>query len=192
MARSIAEWNERYRQLDQIEAFEATPSAVVIETCQHLKPGRALDLACGTGRNALWLAKQGWTISAVDASEVAINTLRSKAKHYELMVESIAADLTSPEFTIKEARWDLVLMCYYLQRSLFPSVKKAVVAGGTIVVLAHLADPGEPPTETRLLAGELVKHFDGWIISHSYEGKARDLGHQRPVAEIVAQRPVEY
>ncbi len=190
MAKSIAEWDAEYRERKRTEDLLSTPTPLVIETARPLSPGRALDLACGTGRNALWLAEHGWTTTAIDGSEVALASLRSKAARLGVAIDTCIADLTKPDFRLEEARWDLILICYYLQRDLFDQVKRAIVPGGVIVTIVHLTAPGEEPTETRLPPGELGKYFDGWKILHSYEGMPHDGNHRRSVAEIVAQRPL--
>lgn len=189
MAKSISEWDERYRKLEQTSDLRLSPTPLVVETAQQLTPGRALDLACGTGRNALWLARQGWATSAIDGSAVAVTKLRSLADELGLKIDTSVADLTRADFQLEEAQWDLILMCYYLQRDLFPQVKKAVVPGGIVIAIVHRTDPGESPSETRLPAGELMEHFAGWQILHSREGSSADTDHRRSVAEIVAKRP---
>lgn len=186
----VTEWNERYRTRERAEDFSAAPTPLLVETAQHLSPGRALDVACGTGRHALWLAERGWTAAAVDGSEVAIAALRSKAKQLGITVDARVADLANSGFSMEEAHWDLVLMCYYLQRDLFEPLKRAVVPGGLALVIVHIVEPGEQPTQTRLRTGELPGYFDGWEILHRYEGASRDPAHHRPVSEIVARRPV--
>lgn len=197
MARSIAEWDQRHREREKAEDLQASPTPLVVEIAQRLRPGQALDLACGTGRNALWLAEHGWTTLAIDGSEVAVAALRSKAHQLGIEIDTRIADLTQPDFKLDPARWDLILMCYYLQRDLFEPIKKAVVPGGIVLVIVHRTGLGtdlgtdlrEEPSETRLPPGELAKYFEGWTILHSYEGSPRDGAHRRSIAEIVAQRP---
>src|SRR5207247_5889259 len=75
---SIERWNERYRSGD----FERQPSPLVIEATAALAPGRALDLACGAGRNAIYLADRGWRVVAVDGSIEALKLVRHP--HIEL------------------------------------------------------------------------------------------------------------
>jgi tellurite methyltransferase len=187
----IAEWNERYRAREQAGDFEARPTPLVIKTAEHLRPGRAIDLACGTGRDALWLAARGWSTTAVDGSEAAIAALRLKADQLGIEVDASVADLTKPEFAIEEGRWDLALMCYYLQRDLFDALKNGVRPGGVVIAIVHTMRPGEEPTISRLRPGELIAHFDGWPILHHYEGASRDPAHRRPVEEVVARRPLD-
>lgn len=68
----IRAWEKRYRSKERpAEHFEAAPAPLLIETAEKLRPGRALDLACGTGRNALWLAELGWRVTAVDGASSA-------------------------------------------------------------------------------------------------------------------------
>ena len=164
----------------------ADPTPLVVETASRLKAGRALDLACGTGRNAIWLASKGWAVTAVDGSPSAIEALAEKA--HGLRVDTHVADLERGEFQIAPSGWDLIAICYYLQRDLLEPAKRGVAPGGVLLVIVHIAEPGEEPTQFRLRPGELETYFTGWEILHSYEGKPRDTAHARAVAEIVARR----
>lgn len=175
-------WDDRYRAQEETSA----PTPLVVDTARHLKPGRALDLACGTGRNALWLASRGWSVTAVDGSAVAIEKLRASAG--ALPIDARVADLERGEFKIAEASWDLILVCYYLQRDLFEPVKLGVVPGGVVIAIVHIVEPGEERGRYRLRSGELVRYFEGWEILHSREGVPEDASHRRASAEIVARR----
>ncbi len=186
------EWNARYRSGERAaEDLDAAPTPLLIETALRLKPGRALDLASGAGRNALWLAEHSWTVTAVDAAEAAIEILRGRAMARGVAVDARVADLEQGEFDIGISSWDLIAICYYLQRNLLAPAKQGVVPGGILLVIVHITDPGEEPTTHRLRPGELKNYFAGWEILHSYEGKPGDAAHQRCVAEIVARRPVD-
>lgn len=181
----IRGWDERYRSRERAsEDFDAAPTPLLIETAKNLQPGRALDLACGTGRNALWLAKHGWSVTAVDASSAAIDTLRDESPK----LDARRADLEKGEYQIEPSAWDLIAICYYLQRNLFGPAKQGVAAGGVLLAIVHIIEPGEDPTATRAEPGELRSYFDGWEILHYYEGKPNDTAHKRSVAEIVARR----
>jgi tellurite methyltransferase len=177
----IRGWDERYRA--EGTKYSA-PTPLLVETAQKLKPGGALDLACGTGRNAVWLAEHGWTVTAVDGSASAIETLRQRCP----AVDARAGDLEKHEFAITEANWDLIAVCYYLQRDLFESVKRGVKPGGVALVIVHMIEPGHEQSRFSVQPGELAKYFEGWEILHSYEGKPRDPEHKRAVAEIVARK----
>src|SRR5882724_2695030 len=108
----IRGWEERYR----LEDFDPEPAALVVETAKAVTPGKALDLACGAGRNALWLAEQGWSVTAVDGAPAAIEIVRKKASERGLTVDARVADLEKREYRIAPAAWDLITICYYLQR----------------------------------------------------------------------------
>jgi SAM-dependent methyltransferase len=188
----IGGWEERYRA-ERCSAgdAEATPTPLLVETARHLAPGKALDLACGTGRNALWLAEHGWCVTAVDGASAAIEILRSRAAEREITVDARIADLEKGEYQIERSAWDLIVICYYLQRDLFQPAKEGLLPSGILLAIVHITEPGKEPTEHRLRPGELVKYFQGWEILHRHEGQPNDAAHRRPVAEIVARRPIE-
>jgi tellurite methyltransferase len=175
----IARWNQRF--LEQPEAGPPTP--LVVTTAEQLPPGRALDLACGTGRNALWLARQGWSVTAVDGAPAAIATLSGQP------VEAILADLEACEYQIEELAWDLIVIAHYLQRNLFAPAKAGLKQGGIMIAIVHIADPGEEPMGYRMSAGELDGYFEGWEILHVHEGDPTDLQYRHRCTEIAARKP---
>jgi len=186
----IQGWDERYRSGDRSkEDLEAPPNPLLVETAIELKTGAALDLACGTGRNALWLAKQGWKVTAVDGAPAAIEILQRRTLERGLDIDARVADLEKGVYKIEESAWDLIVMCFYLQRSLFEAAKKGTRPGGSVLAIVHIAAPGQQPTEHQLRPGELEKYFNGWEILHYHEGQPNDPAHKRVSAEIVARRP---
>ena len=187
----ISGWNERYRSGERAaEDLRAAPARLLMETAKQLEPGKALDLACGTGRNALWLAEHGWSVTAVDGAAAAIDILRSRASKRAVTVDARVADLEKSEYRIEDSSWDLIAMCYYLQRNLFEPAKQGVAPGGILLAIVHITEPGEEPTAHRLRPGELERYFQGWEILHRHEGKPNDTAHWRSVAEIIARRPI--
>ena len=186
----IRDWDNRYRLREHSASdFDAGPAPLLVRTAAALPPGKALDFACGTGRNALWLAEHCWEVAAVDGAKTAIDTLRSRAAERGLKVHAVVADLEKGEFEIAASRWDLVAICYYLQRDLFEPAKQGVAPGGVLISIVHLNEPGEANGPFRLRPGEHEKYFVGWEILHLREGKAEDPAHRRAVSEIVARRP---
>lgn len=174
-------WDERYRTQTGI----GPPTPLVARIASGLKPGRALDLACGSGRNALWLAEQGWQVTAIDGSRAAIELLKSR----DPAIDARVADLETHEYEIQPDSWDLILMCYYLQRDLFEPSKLGVIPGGVVIAIVHIPGPGEALTRFRLPPGELASHLSGFEILHAFEGAPRDPAHHARVAEIAARRP---
>jgi len=186
----IQGWDERYKSGERrAEDLDAAPTPLLVETVEKLPPGKALDLACGSGRNALWLAERGWNVTAVDGSAVAIEILRSRASERGVTVNARVADLEKSDYQIEPSRWDLIAICYYLQRDLFEPVKQGVAPGGILISIVHITEPGEEPTAHRLKPDELNRYFQDWEILHYREGKPNDTAHQRSVAEIVARKP---
>jgi SAM-dependent methyltransferase len=187
----IRAWEERYRSRQRpAEDFASDPVPLLARTAAKLPPGRALDLACGAGRNALWLARQGWSVTAVDGAPTAIEILRRRAQESGLAVHATVADLERGEFHIAPSAWDLICICYYLQRDLFEPAKRGLAPAGVLLAIVHITEPGEQPTNHRLAPGALAEYFRGWEILHHCEGRPDDPAHQGPVAEIVARRPV--
>jgi len=181
---SVAKWNERYRAGEQV--FR-TPAPLVVKFAGAR--GVALDLACGPGRNALYLAELGWRVTAVDGSPVALEILRARAAERGFEIEAKVADLERGEFEIQPSAYDLICDCYFLQRGLIPRMQAGVRPGGLIIVIVHLADSDQPRgTPTRAYPGELRGYFAGWTILHYYEGMPHEACHQRPVAELVARK----
>ena len=128
-------WDERYAAADLV--WSAGPNQFVAGELADLPPGRALDLAAGEGRNAIWLARRGWTVTASDFSQVALDKGRQLAG--ETDVSWVCADATAWD---EPAAYDLVVLAY-LQ---LPGVerRKAVRAafdslrpGGTFFLVAH-------------------------------------------------------
>ena len=182
----IAGWETKYCEGDR--GAEDAPTILLVETANELVPGRAIDLACGTGRNALYLAEKGWAVTAVDGSATAVEILQMRSAASGQEVEAKVADLTDPAFTLQADSFDLILIAYYLQRDLFAKIKAAIRPGGLIVAIAHTPEPGEEWKETRARPGELRGFFKDWELLWEYEGPSRDPAHHRPVAEIVARR----
>jgi tellurite methyltransferase len=182
---SLEQWNERYRAGEQL--FNA-PVPLVVKFARSAC-GRVLDLACGSGRNALFLAELGWHVTAVDGSTVALDVLRERAREPGLEIDIRTADLERGEFEISTDTYDLILDCYYLQRDLFASMQAGVRPGGMIISIVHLADADQPEgTPKRAYPGELRNYFEGWTILHYREGQPEESCHPRAVAEIVAIR----
>lgn len=186
----MADWNERYRRG---EHAGTEPSQLLVRAAKSLAPGRALDIACGAGRHAIFLAERGWRVTAVDASVVGIEITKERARERGVVIDARVADLAQGEFLIGPGAYDLVIVFYYLQRDLFPQIRAGVRPGGAVVAAIHTVDdsPGVKPMNAAFLLepGELRAEFQGWEIEHYDEGKPHDDEHQRRTAEIIARRP---
>ena len=100
-------WDERYREKPLV--WSAGPNQFVAEDLAGLEPGTALDVACGEGRNAVWLAELGWDVTGVDFSGVALEKAAEMARERGVEVEWVRADVTGWD---PARQYDLVLIAY--------------------------------------------------------------------------------
>ena len=183
----LAGWDEQYRKnTDSATEHELVPNPLLVNAVGDLRPGRALDLACGTGRNALWLAQRGWSVTAIDGSAAAIETLRGRAANNGVTIDAQIADLEDSGFRITPARYDLIATCYYFQRNLIEQCRQGLVPGGVMVGIALLIEPGKERSTFRLQPGDLRSYFADWDILRYREGT--DVWEHK-IAELVARRP---
>ncbi|MBQ1089434.1 bifunctional 2-polyprenyl-6-hydroxyphenol methylase/3-demethylubiquinol 3-O-methyltransferase UbiG [Streptomyces sp. B93] len=134
-----AAWDERYRGGELV--WKAEPNRFVAEELGGLKPtGRAVDLAAGEGRNAVWLAGLGWEVDAVDFSAVALEKAALQATDRGVRLRTVHADLTL--WSPAEGAYDLALIAY-LQlpweqlRQVLTRAVRGVRAGGTLLLVGH-------------------------------------------------------
>jgi len=132
------DWNRRYGAAELIWTAQAN-RALMAET-ETLQPSRALDVGCGEGRNAVWLATKGWAVTGVDFSTVGLEKARQLAEAQAVEVEWVPADLR----TYHPARqdYDLVIVLYLHlgaedRRAVYGTAASALAPGGTMVVLGH-------------------------------------------------------
>jgi SAM-dependent methyltransferase len=132
------QWNDRYATAELV--WKASPNVFLVDEVAGLTPGRALDLACGEGRNAVWLAEQGWSVTGVDFAEVGLEKGRRMAAERGTTVEWVCADATT--WDPPAAGYDLVAL-FYLQlpaaarRRAVAVAGRALAPGGTLLVVAH-------------------------------------------------------
>jgi SAM-dependent methyltransferase len=183
----MTDWDKRYREG---EHTNDEPHPLVTEFASKWPPGRALDIACGAGRHALWLAEHGWKVTAVDSSSAAIDILQKRAADRGVPVHSVRGDLESHEFVIEPAAYDLIVVVNYLQRDLFPSIRGGVRPGGAVIAVIAMIDddPNIRPMNPKYLLspGELRAQFKGWKLIHEFEGKPSGDPTRRATSEIVA------
>jgi 2-polyprenyl-3-methyl-5-hydroxy-6-metoxy-1,4-benzoquinol methylase len=185
-----ARWDRKHAASDSRE----TPSRFLREVLESgswgILPGKALDLACGKGRNAIFLAARGFHVTAVDISAMALDDGRRRAAETSLELDWRQSDLEKIELPAGE--YDLIVKINYLQRSLLPQVKRAVKKGGYVLCNTYLIDQkdlGHPSNPEFLLAhNELLQCFSGFRVLLYREGKFADNGEPAFRAAILAQR----
>ena len=131
-------WNRRYADRELVWTSE--PNRFLVAEAAGLEAGQALDLACGEGRNAVWLAEQGWRMTGVDFSEVGLEKARALAAARGVQAEWVTADLR--DYTPEPQAYDLVLV-FYLQvpaterQPIVRAAADAVAPGGVFLLVAH-------------------------------------------------------
>lgn len=133
-----ADWNARYDRSDLI--WSAEPNRFLVEEVGSLPAGRALDLACGEGRNAIWLARRGWRVTAVDFSSVGLSKATEVAAHQGAEVEWVLADLE--DYEPERGAYDLVVLLYLhlppqRRREVLQRAASALAPGATLLVVGH-------------------------------------------------------
>jgi tellurite methyltransferase len=158
----------------------------------QLPRGRALDIACGKGRNSLYLAELGFEVAAMDISTVALDEARTRAKSKQLRIDWRQTDLEVVQ--LEEAVFDLVVNFNYLQRSLIPQIKRAIKTGGHVIFETYLIDQkeiGHPKNPAYLLGhNELLEHFRDFRVLYYRERKFTEIAEACYRAGILAQRIV--
>jgi tellurite methyltransferase len=201
-----AYWNQRYSE----GSHEArSPDPFLLNTYEEFiapilsQGGHALDIAGGTGRHALWLASRGWKVTMVDVSDVGIDRAKRNWRQVGRSskgawargqgsgsgdIEFVVTDLEDTNRkNIARRAYDLVLVFFYLQRSLFRALKSALRPGGLLVYKTYTLEHrkfGRGPTHPMyfLNSNELLHVFSSMQILHYHES-AKDKG----VAELVAR-----
>jgi 2-polyprenyl-3-methyl-5-hydroxy-6-metoxy-1,4-benzoquinol methylase len=155
-----------------------------------LPRGKALDIACGKGRNSLYLAARGFEVVAIDISPIALDQGRRDAEAEQRQIDWRQADLE--QLQLDHDAYELIVNFNYLQRSLVPQLKKAVKKGGCIIFETYLIDQrdiGHPNNPDYLLAhNELLEHFRDFRVLYYREGKFSDDCGISFRAGILAQR----
>ena len=156
------DWNRRYEGPDLV--WTARPNRLLVAEVGELSPGRALDLGCGEGRNAVWLATRGWSVTAVDFAGVGVDKGRRLAEAEAVSVEWVVADLRAYEPAADA--YDLVIALYLHvpapdRRTIHAAAVRSLRPGGTFLVVGHdltnLADGhGGPQDPTILLTPDEV------------------------------------
>lgn len=151
-----------------------------------------LDLACGNGRNGLFLARHNVSVIFADNNEVAIQSVAEKLQHDGLKGECWLVDFEQTgSRPLKGKMFDAVMVFNYLHRPLLSSIKEAIRPGGLIIYETftvkqrEFGRPGNP--DFLLQPTELRRVFEGWEILQDFEGEA--MNPKRAIASLIARRP---
>ncbi len=192
------DWDRRYASVENLWAVK--PNRFLVGEVQDLRPGRALDLACGEGQNAIWLAALGWDVVGVDFSEAAIAKARARAGRERTHVEFVCSDLLAYEPAA--GAFELVVLLYLhvpaaARRQVLAMAAAALADGGTFVLVGHdltnLTDGVGGPSDASLLytPDEIADELAGLEIEKAVR-VLRDVdGEERDAIDALvrARRP---
>ena len=197
---SATEWDERFRRGDHassaVDPFlsesrthwpllnQAAPS----ETARAPSGKRALDLACGAGRHAVYLAEAGLDVTAIDFSQEGLAAARRLGESRGVSIETVLMDLEAAEVDLGVERYDLAAVFFYLHRSLFPRIARCLRPGGLLIYKTYNIDqlryPGRPRHRMHMLEhNELLEVFSEFRVlryQEEWEGKG--------TAALIAQK----
>ncbi len=179
-------WDARYR-----DAYRARPpSALLQRWLGRLPSGRALDVACGAGRNTVLLAAHGWRVVGVDISPVGLHIARNAAAECNLNVDLAAVDLAS--WSVPSAHFDLVCVFRFLDRALCPRLVTALRPGGVLIyetftVAQQQFEGGPRSPELLLQPGELAALFPTLEQLEYTEGVVEEDGRPRALSGFVGR-----
>jgi SAM-dependent methyltransferase len=151
--------------------------------------GRALDVACGRGRHAFWLAARGLDTVAMDRSREAVAFVNGEARRQALPLRATVVDLEAEDVSLESAAYDIVVVVHYLHRPLFPALRAAVRRGGVLVYetfISAQARRGKPTNPAFLLdPGELRELVSPLEVLVEREGEFEE----KMLASVIARRP---
>ena len=199
--RDREKWDKRYR--DGAYAARTHPSALLEEWMPKLVTDtavpRAIDLACGLGRNSLYLARQGWRVIAVDISTVALESLAAQASAEELPIDCVQMDLENgqpwPKLIGAGSLSDLAIMMRYTNLPLIERLRDLLKPGGYLLAEAHRitdADVAGPRGKRfRVAPGQLRAAANGYELIDYREGIVKDPdGRRSDLAQMLVRRPM--
>jgi hypothetical protein len=180
-------WNDIYRKST---GFKRTPNQHLIDSVKGRTPGTALDLMMGQGRNAVYLATQGWKVTGVDLSDQGIAIARQAAAAQQVQLDAVVTNIDA--YDLGTDRWDLVTMIYAgADPQLIARVKPSIRSGGLFVAENFFRAREDGTTAPAFRPGELAKHFAGWkILRDEVVEDIADWGlTKHTLARFVAQKP---
>lgn len=185
------DWDERYRGATLL--WTERPNHLLVEQVSGLRTGRALDLGTGEGRNAVWLAEQGWRVTAVDFSQVALERGAKIAERNGVDVEWVQADLT--RYRPPAAAFDLVVILYVhlagdARRGFLEQAAAALRPGGRLVIVGHdvenlAAGHGGPQDPSILYTPDrIVAELPGLTVARAQTVKRQVEAHGGVTAAV--------
>jgi len=183
-------WDERFGKKEF--ALGKEPNPFLKKHIRLLPKGKALDIATGEGRNAVFLAQNGFEVDAVDISEKGLKKAQKFAGEKGVNINTFLVDLD--QYPIGKERYDLIADFYFLRRRLIPRIKKGLKKGGKVIfetyLLEHrkLGTGGPKQAKYFLKPNELLRLFKDSRILFYREGIFREGGKRKAVASLIAEK----
>ncbi|RLJ70470.1 methyltransferase family protein [Hydrogenivirga caldilitoris] len=159
-------WNKRY-----LEGRESALHVTLTRFYNLASPGKALDIACGTGETSIFLAKKGFKVDAFDISDIAIRKARQRARREGVKVNFKSVD--AEKFSYGVSKYDLIINFYFLNRNIFSKIKRSLKQNGLLIFETY----NEEHTSVRpdfnprylLKKGELERVFRDFLLVYYCE-----------------------
>jgi SAM-dependent methyltransferase len=188
------DWDHKYGQAQNL--WSARPNRFLVAEVEALPPGRALDLACGEGQNAIWLATVSWDVVGVDFSEVAIAKARARAERDGVAVDFAIGDLV--EYEPEAGAFHLVLLLYlhlppHERRLVLERASAAVASGGTLLLVGHdlanmtegVGGPSDPTIH--VTPDEVAGELPGLEVEKAERVYRDVVGEDRPAIDALVR-----
>ena len=183
-------WDDRFGRKEF--ALGKDPNPFLKKHIRLLPKGKALDMATGEGRNAVFLAQQGFDVDAVDISDRGLKKAQKLAGEKGVRINTLLVDLD--QYQIEKEQYDLIANFYFLRRRLIPRIKKGLKKGGRVIfetyLLEHrtLGTGGPKQAKYFLKPNELLRLFKNFRILFYREGIFREGGRRKAVASLIAEK----
>jgi len=183
-------WDKRFGRKEF--ALGKEPNPFLKKHIRLLPKGKALDMATGEGRNAVFLAQHGFEVNAVDISERGLKKVKKLAREKGVKINTFLVDLD--QYPIEKERYDLIANFYFLKRRLIPRIKKGLKKGGKVIfetyLLEHrkLGTGGPKQAKYFLKPNELLRLFKDCRILFYREGIFKEGGRRKAVASLIAEK----
>jgi tellurite methyltransferase len=186
-------WDKRFKMKDF--ALGREPNPFLKKHIRLLPKGKALDVAAGEGRNAVFLARHGFDVDAIDISEKGLKKARRLARETGVKIHALLSDLDS--YSFEKEKYDLIADFYFLKRNLIPRMKKSLKKGGMIIfetyilehrILGPLGTSGPMQAKYFLKPNELLRFFQDFRILFYREGIFKEGGRKKAVASLIAEK----
>jgi len=184
-------WDERFRSGEYPQ--NPAPSPVLQRYIEDIPDGRALDVATGTGRNAVYLADAGYEVDAIDQSRAGLEITRERARERSAADRLDLVQADADEFGYPEDRYELITVSYYRAVDRFPDIREALVGGGYLFVEHHLrsteSTPSGPSNDRyRFGANELLHAcLDLTVLYYDERTEERPSDRRRANARLLAR-----